>query len=73
MRYLANTNSRVQYIDNPRNELSEKLYVKNDGLKSSGFEPIYPKDGIFDEIRNIVEKYKDRVIKEKILPKKLWK
>ena len=34
-----------------------------------GFGPIYLKDGLFDEIRNIVEKYKDRVIKEKILPK----
>ena len=38
-----------------------------------GFGPIYLKDGLFDEIRNIVEKYKDRVIKEKILPKTLWK
>ena len=35
-----------------------------------GFGPIYLKDGLFDEIRNIVEKYKDRVIKEKNLPKK---
>jgi UDP-sulfoquinovose synthase len=68
------TDVKVQYIDNPRNELSEnKLFVKNDGLKSLGFDPIYLKDGLFDEIRNIVEKYKDRVIKEKILPKTLWK
>ena len=35
-----------------------------------GFGPIYLKDGLFDEIRNIVEKYKDRVIKEKNMPKK---
>ena len=76
MRYLANTiskytNSRIQYIDNPRNELSEKNYMlKMMNSSHWGFGPIYLKDGLFDEIRNIVEKYKDRVIKEKILPKK---
>ena len=79
LKRLANTikditNCQIQYIPNPRNELSDNaLEVSNEGLLSLGFEPILLKNSLCDEICNVVSRYKNRVNLETIMPSSYWK
>jgi UDP-sulfoquinovose synthase len=64
----------IMYMDNPRNESDENnLKVSNKGLRSIGFKPTLLNDELMNEVREITEVYKHRVIKDKIIAKTKWK
>ena len=55
------TGTDIAFIDNPRNEDAEnELAVKNTQFLELGLVPLTLKDGLMNEVMNIVDKYKDR-------------
>jgi len=67
------TNTDLQYIDNPRKELTENdLEVSNAGLSSLGFNPVLLNDSLLKEIEETVLANKERVDKRVILPTAKW-
>ena len=56
------TGVEVNYIDNPRKERAEnELSVKNEGLRSLGFEPKLLKDSLLEDIMFIAQEYKENI------------
>jgi UDP-sulfoquinovose synthase len=63
----------INYINNPRKEAAEnELSVKNDGLRSLGFDPILLSKDLIDDVIYLASKYSDHVNKNAILSKAKW-
>ena len=68
------TNCKINYLDNPRNEAeANDLTVKNDQLKSLGFDPVYLNKESLDELYNFAKKYSNRCDLSKIPSMPKWK
>ena len=66
-------NTKVEYLDNPRNELvKNELEVKNEKFLELGLEPIYLNSDALKEIHNMVKDNKDRIDMRHIMPKSFW-
>ncbi len=67
------TNAEVRYYKDPRKEdLENTLNVTYSQFLDLGLNPMHLSEGILSEVRNIVEKYKDRCDKSKIIATSLW-
>jgi len=67
------TGAEIAFLDNPRNESEEnELWVENSKFLANGLNPTTLDEGLFDEIINIANKFKDRCDLEKIPCKSLW-
>ena len=67
------TGVEVNFIPNPRQEAAEnELDVSNRKFCNLGLDPITLDTGLFDEVTEIVKKYKDRCNPTKILPASFW-
>lgn len=63
----------VNMLPNPRQEAAEnELDVANRKFCNLGLEPITLDEGLFDEVTEVVKKYKDRCDSTKILPASFW-
>jgi UDP-sulfoquinovose synthase len=67
------TGVEVNYIPNPRQEADEnELDVSNKKFCNLGLDPITLDTGLFDEVTEVVKKYKSRCNPQKILPASFW-
>jgi UDP-sulfoquinovose synthase len=67
------TGVEVNFIPNPRQEAAEnELDVANEKFCNLGLDPITLDMGLFDEVTEIVKKYKSRCNPTKILPASFW-
>jgi UDP-sulfoquinovose synthase len=67
------TKAKICYLANPRNEAAEnELIVENNQFLSLGLDPTTLNDGLLEEVRDIAERYKDRIDRSKIAAKTLW-
>ena len=63
----------VNFIPNPRQEAAEnELDVSNRKFCNLGLDPITLDTGLFDEVTEVVKKYKSRCNPTKILPASFW-
>jgi UDP-sulfoquinovose synthase len=63
----------VNMIPNPRQEAAEnELDVSNKKFCTLGLDPITLDEGLFDEVTEVVKKYKSRCNPTKILPASFW-
>jgi UDP-sulfoquinovose synthase len=63
----------VNFIPNPRQEAAEnELDVSNSKFCNLGLDPITLDTGLFDEVTEVVKKYKSRCNPQKILPASFW-
>jgi UDP-sulfoquinovose synthase len=63
----------VNMIPNPRQEAAEnELDVSNKKFCNLGLDPITLDTGLFDEVTEVVKKYKSRCNPQKILPASFW-
>jgi len=64
----------INHIDNPRVEKEEHYYnPTNTNLRELGLNPHKLSDVMLDSVLKIVDRYKDRVDREKILPDITWR
>ncbi|RDW22091.1 NAD-dependent epimerase/dehydratase family protein [Oceanobacillus chungangensis] len=64
----------ISHIENPRVEAEEHYYhAINTNLRALGLEPNLLTDDVLKSILKVALEYKDRVIKENILPQVSWK
>ncbi len=64
----------IQHIDNPRIEKEEHYFnAKNTNLLELGLQPHLLSDSLLDSLLNFAIKYQQRVDRNQILPKVLWK
>lgn len=67
------SNAEIRCYANPRKEASDNtLNVDTSGLVSLGLKKISLQDGLLQEIRDTVEKFKDRCSLSKIIATSLW-
>lgn len=67
------TGVEVNFIPNPRQEAAEnELDVSNKKFCNLGLDPITLDTGLFDEVTEVVKKYKSRCNPTKILPASFW-
>ena len=67
------TGASISYLENPRNEAAEnELIVENNQFLSLGLNPTTLNDGLLEEVKDIAERYKERIDKSKIAAKTLW-
>jgi UDP-sulfoquinovose synthase len=67
------TGVRIEYLSNPRKESAEnELLVKNDGLKSLGFEPTLLSDKLLDDVLSLAKLYSNSVNVFAIKSKANW-
>ena len=67
------TGVEANFIPNPRQEAAEnELDVANRKFRSLGLDPITLDKGLFEEVTEIVQKYKSRCDPKKILPASFW-
>eukprot|EP00527_Entomoneis_sp_CCMP2396_P006506 CAMPEP_0198140400 /NCGR_PEP_ID=MMETSP1443-20131203/3549_1 /TAXON_ID=186043 /ORGANISM="Entomoneis sp., Strain CCMP2396" /LENGTH=449 /DNA_ID=CAMNT_0043802795 /DNA_START=213 /DNA_END=1562 /DNA_ORIENTATION=+ len=67
------TDVEVNFIPNPRQEAAEnELDVSNEKFRNLGLSPITLGTGLFDEVAEVVKKYKSRCNPAKILPASFW-
>lgn len=67
------TGVEANFIPNPRQEAAEnELDVANRKFRSLGLDPITLDTGLFEEVTEIVEKYKTRCDPKMILPASFW-
>jgi UDP-sulfoquinovose synthase len=65
---------QVDHVDNPRVELEEHYYnAKHTKLIELGLEPHLLDETLIDSMLGQIERYKDRVIRDHILPSTRWK
>jgi UDP-sulfoquinovose synthase len=64
----------IQHIDNPRIEKEEHYFnAKNTNLLELGLQPHLLSDSLLDSLLNFAVKYQQRVDRNQIMPKVLWK
>ncbi|MGF1479495.1 MAG: NAD-dependent epimerase/dehydratase family protein [Cyanophyceae cyanobacterium] len=64
----------IKHLENPRVELEQHFFnAKNTKLLDLGLQPHYLSDSLLDSLLNFATKYKQRVDREKILPKVSWR
>mmetsp|Transcript_17334 Transcript_17334/g.35208 ORF Transcript_17334/g.35208 Transcript_17334/m.35208 type:complete len:441 (-) Transcript_17334:124-1446(-) len=69
----ARTGVEMKMIPNPRQEAAEnELDVANDKFCNLGLDPKTLDEGLFDEVTEVVEKFKDRCDEKLILPSSFW-
>ncbi len=67
------TGIKVRYYNNPRAEaLKNDLIVARDKFLALGLNPTTLSEGLLEEVKEITEKYKDRIIKDKIVTVSTW-
>lgn len=67
------TGVEANFIPNPRQEAAEnELDVANRKFRNLGLDPITLDTGLFEEVTEIVQKYKGRCDPKKILPASFW-
>lgn len=67
------TGVQVNFIPNPRQEAAEnELDVSNKKFCNLGLDPITLDEGLFEEVTEVVKKFKNRCDPEKILPASFW-
>jgi len=67
------TGAKLSYVNNPRNEAAEnELEVSNQKFRLLGLDPITLDERLFEEVRDIAAKYKNRAILSKVMPKSYW-
>jgi len=67
------TGVEAQFLPNPRQEADEnELDVSNRKFCNLGLDPITLDAGLFDEVTEVVKKYKSRCNPRKILPASFW-
>jgi len=67
------TGVSINYLNNPRNEAAEnELEVINQKFKNLGVHPKTLDEGLFEEVIQITEKFKDRCDTDLIIPKSYW-
>ena len=65
---------RIESIENPRIELEEHYYnAKHTKLLDLGLQPHLLSDTLVESMFGVIERYKDRVITEAILPRDRWR
>ena len=65
---------RIESIENPRIELEEHYYnAKHTKLLDLGLEPHLLSDTLVESMFGVIERHKDRVITEAILPRDRWR
>lgn len=70
----VNPATKVNNIDNPRNELAENdLKVKNDKFINLGLKPIYLDHQNIKDLMDHCKKYEDRINHDLIKPMSFWK
>merc|ERR1712176_1139 len=63
----------MKMLPNPRQEAAEnELDVSNKKFCNLGLNPVTLDTGLFEEVTEIVKKYKDRCNPKKILPASFW-
>jgi UDP-sulfoquinovose synthase len=66
--------AEIQHIDNPRIEKEEHYFnAKNTNLLELGLQPHLLSDSLLDSLLNFAVKYQQRVDRNQIMPKVLWK
>jgi len=64
---------RIEPIENPRIELEEHYYnAKHTKLLDLGLEPHFLSETLVESMFGVIERYKDRVIPDAILPRDRW-
>jgi len=67
------TGVEINNLPNPRQEAAEnELDVANRKFCNLGLEPLTLDEGLFDEVTEVVKKFKDRCDPTKILPASFW-
>ena len=67
------SNVRIEPIENPRIELEEHYYnAKHTKLLDLGLEPHFLSETLVESMFGIIERHKDRVIADAILPRDRW-
>ncbi len=65
---------RIEHLDNPRVELEEHYYnAKHTKLLDLGLRPHLLSETLIESMFSIIERYKDRVIPDHIMPSTRWK
>jgi UDP-sulfoquinovose synthase len=65
---------RIEHLDNPRVELEEHYYnAKHTKLVELGLEPHLLSETLIGSMFDVIERYKDRVIPDHILPTTRWR
>ena len=63
----------IQFLENPRNELSEnELEVDNAGLRSLGFNPLLLSSELVKDISNLAKEFKNNVKSENVINSPRW-
>jgi len=67
------TGADVNFLPNPRNEADEnELDVSNRNFCNLGLVPKTLDDGLFEEVTDVIKKYRNRCNPQKILPASFW-
>jgi UDP-sulfoquinovose synthase len=65
---------RIEHVDNPRVELEDHYYnAKHTKLLELGLEPHLLSETLIGSMFDVIERYKDRVIADHILPATRWR
>jgi UDP-sulfoquinovose synthase len=64
----------IAFLPNPRREADENdLAVRNDQFLALGLNPTTLSEGLLEEVKNIAERYRDRVDPTKIVCRSVWR
>jgi UDP-sulfoquinovose synthase len=64
----------IAYLPNPRREADvNDLAVRNDQFLALGLNPTTLSEGLLEEVRDIAERYRDRVDPTKIICRSVWR